>query len=83
MRNVTVSDLIFELQQCDPDAPVRLATQPSWPFEQAVGDVVEVDLSDVGDDEPAVEPGEGVVVYIGEGGQIRYLPGVVADALGW
>ena len=29
----TVSDLLEELQQFDPDAEVRLATQPSWPFE--------------------------------------------------
>jgi hypothetical protein len=33
---VTVTDLIGELEGGDPDADVRLAQQPAWPFEYAV-----------------------------------------------
>jgi len=33
---VTVVDLIEELEACDPDAEVRLAQQPAWPFEYAI-----------------------------------------------
>jgi hypothetical protein len=43
----TLDDLLDELQQFDPDAEVRLATQPSWPFEWSLSTTspaVEVDL---------------------------------------
>jgi hypothetical protein len=33
---VTVVELIEELEACDPDAEVRLAQQPAWPFEYAI-----------------------------------------------
>jgi len=33
---VAVVDLIEELEACDPDAEVRLAQQPAWPFEYAI-----------------------------------------------
>jgi len=52
------------------DLEVRLAHQPSWPFEY------ELDSSS----DLAVSAG---VVYIPEGRQIGYLPGVVARDLGW
>jgi hypothetical protein len=70
----TISDLLEEFQQFDPDAEVRLATQPSWPFEWSLSNTdpaVEVDL----DGQP--------VVYLVEGTQLGYLPGAVRDQLGW
>jgi hypothetical protein len=70
----TVSDLLEELEQFDPDAEVRLATQPSWPFEWSLSNTdpaVEVDL----DGQP--------VVYLVEGTQLGYLPAAVRDQLGW
>ena len=45
----TVTDLIEELEGCDPHVEARLAHQPTWPFEYAVDPgnaAVEVDLDD-------------------------------------
>ena len=33
---VTVTDLLQALEACDPDAAVRLAPQPAWPFQYAI-----------------------------------------------
>jgi len=72
---VTVVDLIEELEACDPDAEVRLAQQPAWPFEYAIDrDHAAVQVQS-GDDDP--------VVYIGEGAQLGYLPETVRKQLGW
>ena len=73
---LTVRQLIDELEDCDPEAEVRLATQPSWPFEWSLssrepGPAVQVDLED--------QP----VVYLVEGEQLGYLPGSIAEELGW
>lgn len=74
---MTLDALIGQLQALrddyDGDTEVRLAQQPNWPFEYAVGTVEAVDLGS------AAQP----VVYIGEGRQLAYLPGAVAAALGW
>src|SRR6266545_1957002 len=68
------------LEALDEDTPVRLAHQPSWPFEYAVRAVATVP------DVPT-EPWHGErqeqVVYLVEGEQTRYLPGEVAEAIGW
>lgn len=68
---MTVEDLIYELQEMNPEAEVRLAMQPNWPFEYSIGDIVEVDFED------------GPVVYFGEGSQLDYLPGEACKELGW
>jgi hypothetical protein len=71
---VTVTDLIQELEARDPDAEVRLASQPAWPFEYAIDPThtaLEVEL----DGTP--------VVYLGEGAQLGYLPEPVCHQLGW
>jgi hypothetical protein len=73
---LTVSGLIDELEDCDPEAEVRLATQPSWPFEWSLsnrepGPVLQVDLEG--------QP----IVYLVEGEQFGHLPGSVAEELGW
>lgn len=67
----TVRDLINALEDCDPDARVSLAIQPSYPFEHSIGQV-----------EEAMGP-DGITVYIAEAGQIGYLRREVSEWLGW
>ncbi len=74
----TVAELIEALEMCNPDAQVRLAEQPSWPFEYSVDRIEEVFTDDASPD----FPDEGVV-YIGEGNQLDYLPGEARAAMGW
>lgn len=70
---MTVAELIAILEDFDGDAEVRLAQQPSWPFEYSIArfgvEIAEVEGADV--------------VYIAEGSQLGYLPGVARDAIGW
>lgn len=75
----TVGDLLAALENYDDDTPVRFAQQPNWPFEHTIGQVVQTpdDAEDDGDESP--DP----VVWLGEGGQVGYLPGMAANALGW
>ena len=75
---MTVEELICELQEMNPDAEVRLAQQPRWPFEYSIGDIVEVDLEDEDEEGESHQ-----VVYLGEGSQLDYLPGQVSQELGW
>jgi hypothetical protein len=94
-----VRDLIEELEQFDPDTEVRIAQQPSWPFEYGIDAIIEVDTksdhctecgyewpvhAEKGCDEtePA-DPETPTVVYIVEGDQLAYLPGVASEAIGW
>lgn len=74
---MTVADLIWQLEQMNPEAEVRFASQPSWPFENDIDSVVSVEVEDRRTGE-AVE-----VVYLEEGRQIGYLPGEAKDELGW
>jgi len=67
MSEFTVGDLIGELEGMDPNAKIRMASQPAWPFEYSIDMVAE----------------SGGVVYIGEGTQLGYLPSGAASALGW
>jgi len=64
---MTVEDLIEELKCMDPEQEVRIAQQPSWPFEYDLSGVQEV-------------AGK---VWLVEGNQLGYLPGEVGEALGW
>lgn len=74
---MTVAELIDLLDGYEPDTEVRLAFQPKWPFEYTIGEVVS--MYHISEDWiPATQ-----VVYIGEGEQIDYLSGEVANALGW
>lgn len=70
---MTVEDLIEELENYPDNAEVRLALQPHYPMEHYIGRVVSVE-----------EPDGKSVVYIAEttGGN-GYLPGAVAEELGW
>jgi hypothetical protein len=68
-----VRELIEYLENFDEESEVRLAMQPSWPFEYSIGEVEEVELEDEGE----------TVVYISEDRQLRYLPGEVKERLMW
>lgn len=87
---MTIRELIDELEDLasehGDDVEVRLAQQPRWAFEYAVGAVASVldDTDDDHDGEPSVgERSTTSVVYIGEGQQLGYLSGAASRALGW
>jgi hypothetical protein len=77
--DLTAGELIDALSGLDEDTPVRLAHQPAWPFEYGLRGAEVVD--GVEDDDHPGEPYR--VVYLVEGEQRRYLPGLVADQIGW
>ena len=72
---MTVQDLIDELEYLDPETEVRFASQPSWPFEYSIREVVVADVEKRGEEKQ--------VAYLGEGRQIGYLPGAAKEELGW
>jgi hypothetical protein len=79
-RIETVGDLIAELECYDPDTPIRLASQPRWPFEYTLGGVaLTPDDAEHNGTASTDEP----VVWIGQCRQVGYLPGIAANALGW
>jgi len=76
-----VQDLIDSYGE---DVEIKLATQPSWPFENEIDDLVVADEDLEGDAEgkyddpdgfdPYAKPIENPVGYLLEGRQIGYLP---------
>lgn len=63
---MTVQELMNELENVDPDAEVRIAQQPQWPFEYDITSVTEVkpeELYEVclGDDGWQVEDGDDIL----------------------
>lgn len=83
MRIDTVGELIEALEAYDPDTSVRIAQQPSWPFEYTLGAVTctpdDIHPDDLDGDTPPPDP----VVWLAEGHQVGYLPGIASQALGW
>jgi hypothetical protein len=77
---MTVAELIEVLEGYNPDSEVRLASQPKWPFEYSVSNVVSA-MSDENDGDR--DPDALAVVYIAEGTQIDYLNGDAIELLGW
>jgi len=78
---MTVQELIEELRLMDQNAPVRFASQPSWPFEYSINGVVQtiVDTNIITPDGYTQKD----VVYLEEGRQIGYLPSEAREELGW
>lgn len=71
---MTVRDLIDELEYMDPNAEVRFASQPNWPFEYDIRSITREVSTNTN-----IDP----VVYLEEGRQIGYLPEEAKDELGW
>jgi hypothetical protein len=66
---------VLDMSGVDPSlVPVRIASQPSWPFENDIQRVVNPEDWMYGEDD--AEP----VVYLSEGKQVGYLPGDAKDA---
>jgi hypothetical protein len=74
---MTVAQLIDQLEQMNPEAQVRFASQPNWPFEYSICSVVQVEIEDARTEE-VVE-----TVYLEEGRQLGYLASEAKDELGW
>ena len=91
---MTVQELIEMLEDQPQDAEVRLAFQPSWPLEYRVSGVAgpiemrnQLLMDELDDDDDdgeleakALDEVDCDVVYIGEGGQIGYLPSIARIA---
>ena len=104
---MTAAELIELLEGVDPDTEVRLAEQPSWPFEYSVSGVVEVkmgadraenanlecaqEILDADHTTPeeraeayrVLDSASTTILYIVEGTQLAYLPGLASRAIGW
>ena len=73
-------DLLLDIQERlqGEDPEVRLALQPSWPFEYSIRSVTCLG----GPEDPEDLEGEDApVVYLSEGVQLGYLPGAAKDAV--
>lgn len=74
---MTVEELQSYLEGCDPWMEVRLAMQPSWPFEYSIQTAMVVEME---------ERQDGVkedVLFLFEGTQLGYLPSNVSREIGW
>ncbi|MEV5485587.1 MULTISPECIES: hypothetical protein [Streptomyces] len=69
-HQITVRQLIHQLQTVDPDLPAYFAINSDWPHAHYVGRIVEV-------------PGPNGAVYLAENGQEGVLPPAVRTELGW
>lgn len=81
---MTVIELKEALEGLPDEAEVRLAMQPSWPFEYSIHDVVPLEPNEEDFDEDLEEDEQPIkVVYLVEGSQLGYLPGDAQEAIGW
>ncbi|WP_033440869.1 hypothetical protein [Saccharothrix sp. NRRL B-16314] len=76
----TVDDAIAALSAYDPATPLRIATQPGYPMQHLLAQVVRTPDDAEGDGNPPTDP---PVVWLGAGEQVGHLPESAADALGW
>jgi hypothetical protein len=74
---MTVRQLIEELEFMNQDVEIRFASQPSWPFEYSIDDVIDAEIEN-----PRTGEAE-EVVYLAEGRQIGYLPSEAKNELMW
>lgn len=70
---MTAADLIEILEDLDPSTEVRLAMQPSWPFEYSIAPNYAI----------TDREGEEQIFYLAEDRQLDYLPGDISLQLGW
>ena len=80
-----VEELLELLEEFNPEAEVRIAHQPSWPFEYEIVDVVPNgdEIADVLIDDDNARHFLNPVVYLVEGAQLGYLPHEARVAVGW
>lgn len=67
---MTVKELIPQLEEMNPNAEVRFAFQPNYPFEYRVCDKI-------------VQTEDKSKVFLADGGQVYYLSMEVAELLNW
>ncbi|WP_405523545.1 hypothetical protein OG426_09895 [Streptomyces canus] len=67
---ITVGQLVHQLQTFDPDLLVYFAIDPDWPYAHRIGRIVEI-------------TGANEAVYIAENGQEGVLPPAVRNQLDW
>lgn len=83
--SITVEELMMHLEHMPKEAEVRLAIQPSYPFQHTIDSFQGIAEAEVDDG----RGGRETVVYIAESGQHRdapYLPdeaGEAGEAVGW
>ena len=80
---MTVKELIEALSEYDEEAEVRLASQPSWPFEYGIRGVVSTEEIDPAENEDDFgdEKDEELIVYVVEGEQLKYGSSEIFKAL--
>jgi len=76
---MTVGELKEMIEGLDEDVEVRLAMQPSWPFEYSISSVELIDNNPEDSDEGELD----AIVYLVEGTQLGYLPCNVCEEIGW
>ncbi len=69
-HELTVAQLIHQLQAVDPDLPAYFAVNPDWPYAHRIGGIVEI-------------TGVNGAVYIAENGQAGVLPPAARHQLNW
>ncbi|MFC8276456.1 hypothetical protein ACFQ6B_06425 [Streptomyces wedmorensis] len=69
-HDVTVRQLIHQLQEVNPDLPAYFAINPDWPHAHRIGSVVQI-------------TGSNGAVYLAEDGQEGVLPPEVRAQLDW
>lgn len=89
---MTINDLIYALEEMaevyGEDTEVRFASQPSWPFEYSIAQVIAADVNQQDEEDDLMHPSEveddaQYVVFLAEGNQLGYLPSPAQAELGW
>ncbi|WP_405931523.1 hypothetical protein [Streptomyces sp. NBC_00827] len=70
LYEITVGQLVHQLQTFNPDLPVYFAINPDWPHAHRIGRMVETTGTDG-------------AVYIAENGQEGVLPPAIRSQLDW
>ncbi|QHC23427.1 hypothetical protein [Streptomyces sp. GS7] len=69
-HDITVGQLIHQLQTLDPGLPAYFAINPDWPYAHRIGQMVQI-------------TGPDGAVYIAENGQEGVPPPAVRNQLNW
>ena len=72
-----IEEMEWAIEQNGGDVEVRIASQPSWPFEYTLDTAVTVEVEDKNTDDKEK------VVYLAEGSQLGYLNELARSEMGW